>query len=226
LKTAPKAILAASENVYPEQRDFVEDVFKCRYYSAYGQSEKVIMGGECEYSTYYHMFPQYGYLELIDSDGKSVLEEDSVGEIVGTGFLNYAMPFIRYRTGDMGVYSKEECKCGRQFPIIKRIEGRLQEYLIAVNHNLISYTSINFHSDIFDNVKRYQYFQEKVGDVVLKIEKGKYYSENDTNKILLEHEKKFKGQMKLELLFVPQIELTKRGKYKVIDQKLNVEEYL
>ena len=54
-----------------------------------------------------------------------------MGEIVGTGFNKFIFPFIRYKTGDTGVLTNKKCKCGRNYFLLKRIEGRLQEFIIA-----------------------------------------------------------------------------------------------
>ena len=221
-----KAILASSENIFPDQRELVEEVFGCRYYSWYGHSEKVLLGGECEHSNYYHMFPQYGYMELVDFNGIPVTQEGEVGEIIGTGFLNTAMPFIRYKTGDMGIYTKEECRCGRKYPLIKKIEGRLQEFIISKKGNLISSSALNTHSDAYDNVKKFQFFQDKRGEVILKIVKNDNYTDKDTNKLITELDQKLGGQADFNIEFVSNVELTKRGKHKIIDQKLNINDYL
>lgn len=220
------AILAGSENVYDDQREFVREIFGCRYYSWYGQSEKVVLGGECEFSSNYHLFPQYGYTELLNRDGMPVQNNGELGEIVGTGFLNTAMPFIRYKTGDIGIYTDEECKCGRHYLLIKKVEGRLQEYIVGKQGNLISYTALNMHSDVFDNVRRYRFFQEKEGEVILFIEKTGNYSDRDTNKIISKIGEKVNDQISLDITFVQNLNLTESGKFKTIEQKLDVNKYL
>ena len=60
-----RAILCGSENIYKPQRRLLKDVFKGRVYSWYGHSEQVSLAGECEKSSYYHIFPEYGITELI-----------------------------------------------------------------------------------------------------------------------------------------------------------------
>ncbi len=59
-----KAILAGSENLYPSQRKLIENAMKCRVFSWYGHCEKAVLAGECEHNTSYHVFPEYGYVEL------------------------------------------------------------------------------------------------------------------------------------------------------------------
>ena len=153
--------------VYPEQREMVEEVFGCRYFSCYGHTEKLVFASECEESTDYHIWPTYGYFELLDENDKPVTTPGVRGEIVATGFINTVMPFIRYRTGDWATYVGNRCDaCGRKHTIIRDIRGhRTQEILITANGSEISWTALNMHNDTFLNVQQFQFRQEKPGSV-------------------------------------------------------------
>ncbi|MFY9507274.1 MAG: phenylacetate--CoA ligase family protein, partial [Candidatus Methanoculleus thermohydrogenotrophicum] len=76
-----KAILCGSENLYPWQRDLLTRAFECRVFSWYGNSEQTVLAGECEESTLYHIFPEYGIVELIGRDGQPVEEPGVMGEV-------------------------------------------------------------------------------------------------------------------------------------------------
>jgi len=133
-----KAVLAVSENIYSWQRELIERVFNTRLFSFYGQSEKVIMAPECEYDIRYHAFPEYGITEVVDKNGELVNEGER-GELVGTGFLNYCMPFIRYRTGDYAILSDQDCACKRNHLLLENLQGRwLQEMIVGKDGALIS----------------------------------------------------------------------------------------
>lgn len=215
-----KAILCGSENLYPFQRALIEEVFQCRVYSWYGHSEQAVLGGECEYCSNYHFFPEYGYVELINEFGSEVTAEGAIGEIVATGFNNPIFPFLRYYTEDVGVFTKEKCKCGRNYPLIKRVEGRLQELIITGDDRLISMVALNMHSDIFNNVKQFQFFQEKKGEVVLNVVKKENYTEKESDIILKELYRKLGDNVNIVINFVDDIPRTKSGKHRFLIQKL------
>ncbi len=218
-----KAILCGSENIYFWQRKLLEEVFQCRVYSWYGHAEECCLAGECEKSNYYHIFPEYGYTELIGEDGKQVNEENKLGEIVATGFNNYVCPFIRYRTMDLAIKGKNNCnQCGRQFQLLKKIEGRLQEMILTKTNRCISMTAINMHSDVFDNIKQFQFFQEEKGKVFFNIIRKNSYTEKDTEYIYRELNKKLGNDMDLIIHFVDHIPRTKNGKYRFLIQKLPI----
>lgn len=218
-----KALFCGSENLYPWQRELLESVFRCRVYSWYGHVEQAALAGECEYSTCYHIFPEYGIVELIGDEGKPVGGEGGLGEIVATGLNNFACPLIRYRTMDLAVPSNIKCECGRNYALLERVEGRLQEFIITETGRLISMTAINMHSDIFDNVKQFQFYQEKKGEVTFNIVKRDTYTDSDTEYITEELYKKLGDDMHLTICFVDHIPRTQSGKYRFLIQKLPVE---
>lgn len=218
-----RAILLSSENMYPGQREMIESFFQCRAFSWYGHSENLALAGECEYSTNYHLFPQYGYVELIREDGSLASKEGDHAEIVGTALDNTAMPLVRYRTGDWATVGPQNCRCGRNFPLLAQAHGRWhQEMLVGRNGNLVSMTAINVHNDAFDRVRQFQFRQTQEGKVVLRIVRGPGYSDADTRKILDTLLDKMGDSMEIELEFVEQIPLTERGKFRFIVQELTI----
>lgn len=217
-----KALTCASENPYSWQRELLKKVFQCRVYSHYGNTELVSLAGECEESSHYHIFNEYGITELVEADGTAANNEGERGEIVGTGFNNYAVPFIRYKTGDLAVYSCKECSCGRHYRLIKHIEGRLQEFVVAKDNNLISLEDMQI-SKIFDNIKQFQFYQDKKGEIVLNVIRKDSYTQKDTKYIREELHKRFGNDMKIEMRFTDDIPRTKSGKYRFLIQRLPIE---
>lgn len=218
-----KAILCGSENLYQWQRELLEVIFQCRVYSWYGLAEQVALAGECEKTTYYHIFPEYGFAELILADGKSLSNKNEMGEIVATGFNNFICPLIRYRTMDLAVPANIKCECGRNYPLLKNVEGRLQELIVTRTGRLISMTAINMHSDVFDNIKQFQFYQDKRGKVFFNIVRKPTYTDMDTEYIHTELYKKFGDDVDLIPRFVDFIPRTKSGKYTFLIQKLPIE---
>lgn len=222
---APKniqGILAESEIVYAEQRKMVEEVFGCRLFSCYGQSEKVVLAAGCEHSDDYHIWPTYGYFELLDEDGCPVTTPGQRGEIVGTGFINTVMPFIRYRTGDWATYVGDRCDaCGREHPIIRDIRGhRTQEVLIASDGSEISWTALNMHDDTFMHVRQFQFVQERPGLAVLRIVPAGGFGENDAGRIQQNLGRKLDGRLAFTIELVDAIALSARGKAVYVDQRI------
>ena len=221
-----KAILCGSENLYSWQRKLLEEVFRCRIYSWYGHTEKCCLAGECEKSNYYHIFSEYGYTELIGKDGNQINRENELGEIIATGFNNYVFPFIRYRTQDfaIGVNNRNRCKCGRNYRLLKKIEGRLQDFIVANNGSLITLTALIFaqHFDAFGKIKNMQLYQDCVGEVIVKIIPTNNFLKKDSNEIIKKMQSAVSGKIKVEVKIVDKIPRIQSGKYKFLIQKLPI----
>ncbi len=217
-----RGIIAESEIVYPEQRKMVEEVFHCRYFSCFGHSEKLILAAECEHSTDYHVWPTYGYFELLDDNGRPVTTPGQRGEMVGTGFINTVVPFIRYRTGDYATYAGDHCTaCGREHPILQDIRGhRTQEVLIATDGSEISWTALNMHDDTFLHVRQFQFSQEIPGEAVLQIVPADGFRQEDTERIRCNLGRKLNGQLAFTIELVAAIPLSARGKAIYVDQRI------
>jgi len=220
-----KALLLASETVYDFQRSLLEEVLQCRVFSWYGHTERAVLGGECEHSHYYHLFPEYGITEIVDKSGQPVEREDEIGEIVATGFLNWAMPFIRYETGDMGAYSSKRCACGRNYPLLTRVEGRIDEYIVAADGSLIPLGPAIFaiHDAKFAAVKQIQFVQEKPGELIINAAREAYTSDEEIVQYLLTtFNRKLGALFRLSVNVVEEIPRTSRGKHRYLIQKIPI----
>jgi phenylacetate-CoA ligase len=215
-------ILVESETVYPDQRRMVEEVFGKRYHSSYGMTEKVVAAAECDASTAYHVWPTYGYFELIDASGCEVSTPGVQGEIVGTGFINDVVPMIRYRTGDYATFVASWCDaCGREHPVIADIRGhRVQETLVAVDGSRISWTALNMHDDTFLHVLRFQFLQEAPGFARLRVMPGEGFGEPDRVRLQRNIAQKLDGRLEVFLELVDRIPLSPGGKAIYVDQRL------
>jgi phenylacetate-CoA ligase len=217
-----RGILAGSENVYPEDRTLAERVMGCRFFSWYGHTEKLVMAAECEHSADYHVWPTYGYFELLDEDGRPVTTPGERGEIVGTGFINTVVPFIRYRTDDYATYVGDHCEaCGRFQPIIRDIRGhRTQEVLLAADGSEVSWTALNMHDDTFARVQKFQFYQDAPGEAVLRIVPSEGFSDEDQGRMLAALNRKLEGRIALTITIADSIPLSNRGKAIYVDQRI------
>jgi|MTBAKSStandDraft_1061840.scaffolds.fasta_scaffold15359_3 phenylacetate-CoA ligase len=218
-----KGIWCTSEMLYPWQRDFITSVFPCKILNHYGLTERVVLGGDCPVSQHIHLFPEYGYTELINEKGKTIHEAGVVGEIVATGFTNYATPFIRYRTGDMGSWVEDHCLCGRHYPLLKGIEGRTQDLIQASDGRWITLTALIFaqHFDAFSRINKFQIIQLQKGKIVIKIIKTSGYSKDDEKEIKGKIINAAEGRLEMTFEYVKNIPTSKRGKHIFLIQNLN-----
>ena len=217
-----KAVLCGSENLYPWQRSLLTETFGCRVFSWYGNSEQTVLAGECEESTHYHIFPEYSVVELTGRDGLPVEGPGAMGEVVTTNLTNFVCPLIRYRTMDVAVASKKQCSCGRQYPLLEKVEGRLQEFIVTRGGNLISVTPINYESEAFENIRQFQMYQEEMGELIMKVVKKPAYTEEDTRQLTRELQWQLGDEVNVHVRFVNEIPRTEGGKFRYLIQKLPI----
>lgn len=218
-----KGILCASEMLFDFQKALMQEVFDCRIFSHYGHYELAALAGFCEFTDDYHVLPEYGFVELIDDHGKPVTKAGETGEIVATSFITTATPMIRYRTGDQAILKGRECKaCGRPYQVWEKVVGRRQEMIVSRCGRLISTTMLNMHDDVYDHIKQYQFFQNEAGRVSFRYVPRTSLTDEITADIRRRLLVKLGDDIELEMLNVPQIQLTKRGKHRALVQELKL----
>jgi phenylacetate-CoA ligase len=222
-----RALLLSSETLRPDQRQLLQEAFRCRVFSWYGHAERVVFAAECEAGSGYHIYPEYGIFELVDEHGEVLPWEPGVrGEIVGTALWNRAMPLIRYRTYDLATVAADGCSCGRPHPRLASVEGRIQEFLIAADGRPISTTALNMHSRVFDQVSEMQFVQQLPGEVELHLVPRAEFGPADRRAILREVGRKLGRETELHLVLRTEIPTTPSGKRRLVLQQIPVPDVL
>jgi phenylacetate-CoA ligase len=220
-----KVLLCGSENLYPAQKELFETVFKARVYNWYGHGESCCLAGYCDKEDFYHVYSEYGYVELVDQKGNVLpWEEGQRGEIVGTSFINNTVPFIRYRTGDIAIVGPESCSCGRNYKLLSKIEGRKQEYIVTSDGRAIALTGAVFgqHWHAFAKIRQLQFVQNEPGKVIIKIVKGSLYRQEDEKEIRDKLTRCAISGLEVVFEYVDEIPLTARGKHLFVKQSLSL----
>ncbi len=217
-----KVVLCASENIYDFQREIIKKAFNSKVYSHYGHSERCTLGGECEKSSYYHMLSEYGYTELINTNNSQTTEEDELGEVVCTGFTNYAMPFIRYRTGDIGVNTNKECECGRKYKLIKRIEGRIQDFFVDKSGSIVPSTCADDGlRKIIEKVNNFQFVQNEPGKIILNVDFCREPAEEEISSVIKRFYEKY-PRFEIDIRKIDNIARTANGKQRFFVQNIPI----
>lgn len=124
-----KVAFVTSERLYDEQRRQISKVFGCPVANGYGGRDAGFIAHECPHGGM-HITAEDVIVEIVDQQGAS-LPCGTAGEIVVTHLATKDFPFIRYRTGDIGVLDGRSCTCGRGLPLLKEIQGRSTDFFVA-----------------------------------------------------------------------------------------------
>ena len=174
-------IFCHSEKIYDFQREEISRAFNCKCVDHYGHNEMLALFQKCEINNEYHITMEYGVVEIIGLDGKPVRTGDRYGEIVATGFNNYAFPMIRYKTGDWVILSENQtlCACGRDYPRIKDIIGRSGDFILTPSGRLISPIDLEFAIRFIKNFKDVQIVQLERDFIEIQIVPEEFFQEEE-----------------------------------------------
>jgi phenylacetate-coenzyme A ligase PaaK-like adenylate-forming protein len=207
----PKAVLVSSEKLTDDMRQTIQQAYGCQVFDGYSGVEVCCLASECEYHQL-HVSPDVGLIELLDKSGVPVASGE-VGEIVATGFLNFAQPLIRYRTGDEAIASNQPCPCGRNLPVLKELVGRLEDTVIGADGREM----VRFHG-IFvglPKIRQGQVVQKSLSDFTLRLVVDHGFDDGDRHTIQ-ERMKHRLGKINLTFEYVDRIESTERGKMRAV----------
>lgn len=102
--------------------------WKIKLYSTYASTEMQTAFTECGYGVGGHFHPELLIVELLNDEGRPVLDGEP-GEVTVTTLGVEAMPLVRYRTGDVAVAYRDKCRCGRTTLRLGPILGRKQHLI-------------------------------------------------------------------------------------------------
>ena len=83
------------------------------------------------------------------------------GEIVVTHLATRDFPFIRYRTGDVGVLVRA-VRCGRGLPLLKEIQGRTTDFVVAADGTVMHGLALVYVMRDLPSVKAFKIVQESL----------------------------------------------------------------
>src|ERR1051325_3899344 len=93
----------------------------------YGLSGFNVVAMECRYENGMHILEDEVYAEVVDPETGDPLPYGQRGELVLTHINRRAMPFVRFKTGDLTILDVVTCKCGRDLSLPKGVFGRTGE---------------------------------------------------------------------------------------------------
>ena len=128
-------VLTGGETMTSAARAQITQGFDAPVHDLYGAHETSLVAWQCAATGDYHLSDETICAEVI-RDGRHAAPGES-GEMVVTALHSFAMPFIRYKLGDMVVQGSPACTCGSPFSTIRAIQGRTADFLSLPNGRVV-----------------------------------------------------------------------------------------
>lgn len=209
-----RGILSSSETLSIENKRLIKEVFpNIKIVDLYGHNE-LVCTAIAEDNGFYHFFPNYGYVEFIDTG--ETTNGHRIAEIVATSVMNKTMPLIRYATEDY----VELDEAGNVISIV----GRESDFVVNKNKELVPCIVVT-RTCSMKNVMNFQYYQDTIGELVFRVVVNQEFDETDKRFLLEDMDASFCGKVECRIEIVQTIEKTKAGKQRRLIQKLNIDEY-
>ena len=180
----------------------------------YGSREAGFVAHECPEGSM-HLTAENIIVEIVDGDGDPVSGSES-GEIVVTHLDAYAMPFIRYRTGDVGRRRPGRCACGRGLPLMDLVQGRTTDFLYLPDGNIRHALSIIYPLRELPGVRQFRVTQRADYSVTVDVVADDR-RERITGEAVAQRIRPVVGdQVNLRVALVEGIASTNSGKYRYV----------
>lgn len=154
----PRIVFSTGEILSKECRDLIISAFGAQVIDSYGCTEAWDVAWECpDECNGYHINADAVLVEFLKDGETAVAGEE--GEIIVTNLFNYAMPFIRYAVGDVGVKVDDSPICGRTLPLMDVIKGRSGDFIVLPDRRKLSPAFIDLNP--FNNVREFRIVQER-----------------------------------------------------------------
>jgi len=214
-----KVVFSTAEVLYNHQKEIISKTFGgIPVVDGYGSREGGFISHECPGGSM-HVIDQNVIVEYLCGDKPVGPGED--GEIVVTHLDNWAMPFIRYRTGDVAQFGTQTCKCGRHLSTMKKIQGRTTDFIVSPDGRWQHGLSLIYVIRDIPGVAGFKIIQDAVDHVkvLLKVHEA-LFPENGKNQITEGLKKRMGQEVDVRIEMVDEIENDASGKYRYVVSKV------
>jgi phenylacetate-CoA ligase len=227
---SPRILIGEAEMIDRNERHLIEKKFAAPLCDQYGSVELEVVAWQCEEKSYYHIDADTVIVQFIDQNGDEVSPGEK-GEIVCTSLYNYAMPFIRYAVGDIGVAADADasCRCGRKLPLLKNIEGRKDSLIVLPHGRVLTPLAFGWAMEFFKyyfEIDQYRLIQKKFDffKLLIKVRDGCDVDKRFMADELIKHLRSMLNisqEVTFDVEFIDSIPLDKSGKLRKVISEIS-----
>ena len=216
-KGKAKVFFPTAETVLPEHREVISEILGCKLVDQYASSEGAPFILECS-KGHLHIHPLTGIFEVVDED----LNPAQSGQMLVTSFTTHGTPLIRYRIGDSITLAdnSKKCDCGSIFPLVERIEGRTNDYILSPTHGKVNLGNISNSTKDTTGIVCFQLIQDKIDHLEVRIVASKDFNKKQELNFISSLRERIGDEVELDIIYVEAIEREKSGKFRIVKNLL------
>lgn len=208
----PRFVATSGEALTPRMRTEIGAAFHAPVVELYGSHEFRTIAWQCRKTGHLHVADDHVAVEVLQ--GGRPAGPGEAGELVGTALHSLAMPFIRYRLGDVVTRGTAPCACGQPFSTIRSVQGRMVDYLTLPGGRLLHPYRLITPGEHRPWVRQLQVFQEREDRVVLRVVPGRRPTPDERAEAEREARAHLGPGVEFELILVSEIPLEPGGKFR------------
>lgn len=209
-----KVAFVTSEKLYDEQRAIISEVFGCPVANGYGARDAGFIAHQCPAGSL-HISAEDIIVETVRLDG-SPSAAGEAGEIVVTHMATADFPFVRYRTGDMGVLGNAPCACGRGLPVLKEVQGRTTDFVVARNGTVMHGLALIYTVRDLPGVERFKIEQMSLDQTIVKVVAAPAFGAADEARIIRDFKARLGEAVDVRVERVSDIASESSGKFRYV----------
>ena len=214
-----KVVFVTSERLYDHQRLIMERIYGCPVANGYGGRDAGFIAHECPEGSL-HITAEDMVLEIVDPSGR-VLPAGQSGEIVITHLYTSEFPFVRYRTGDIGVVDDKPCACGRGLPVLASVEGRSTDFVTAADGTVLHGLALIYVLRDMPEVEEFRIVQETLLHTRVEVVTHSKDKRDIEEIVQNQFRQRLGAAVKISIDFVAAIPREKSGKFRYVISKLS-----
>ncbi|HVC10890.1 MAG TPA: AMP-binding protein [Burkholderiales bacterium] len=218
-----KVAFVTAEKLYDAEREEIEQTFGCPVAEGYGSREGGFIAHQCPAGGV-HIGAEDVIVEVIDEDGRA-LAPGRAGEIVVTHLASRDFPFIRYRTGDVGVLGDRKCECGRGLPLLEEIQGRRTDFVVARDGTVMHGLALIYVVRDVPGVRQFKVVQETLDRTRVLLATDRDFSDENIEMIRRGIGKRLGGGVRVEIEQVAEIPREVSGKYRYVVSHVGADQF-
>jgi phenylacetate-CoA ligase len=216
-----RVAFVTSERLYDEQRQTISRVFGCPVANGYGARDAGFIAHECPHGSL-HISAEDIIVETVDAAGQPTAAGKS-GEIVVTHMATADFPFVRYRTGDVGILSDEPCACGRSLPVLKEVQGRTTDFVVAQDGTIMHGLALIYTLRDLPGVEAFRIVQESLDRTEVQLVTTEAFSAASEARIGTDFRARLGEGVAIDIRKVAEIPPERSGKYRYVISKVSAD---